>query len=116
MTADRHSPTSEAIKQAAQDIEQCVWRACNARKGRARDECLEEMDTEVILALGGLDRPQRLVAMDTIIGHLENQGVPMDLLDEIFQFSDISKAELDAWRMENATVDAATCVSAAPRI
>lgn len=102
------NPTPQDIQDATDEIERCLWRANECEQGRNRDRDLEDLDCEVISVLSGLDHDRQLEVMHAIVAHLEKlEGMPGELIDEMFAHSQVSRQQLDSWRLEKGTAAAA---------
>lgn len=98
---DSNSSEQDAVD-AIEEIERCLWRAQDAA-GDAREDHLDEADSEVMSLVRGLADEPRLVIMDRLVKHLEDQaGMDAGLIEEVFNYASISRQDLDAYRLSQA--------------
>ena len=108
-------PSPQEILDASEEIERCLWRVSEARSKSKKEEWFEEADSEVSSILSGLSRVDRLTVMDQVVAHQEKEGLDQELIKELFSAAQISKEDLDAFRLAQQT-PAAQAPRSSPRI
>jgi hypothetical protein len=99
-------PSDEAILDASEEIERCLWRA-NEGSRDSRKEWLGEMDSEVMSILRGLSDQERLIVLDRVVAHQEDKaGMPQDLIEEVFNYAALTREDLNAFRLSQQTPQA----------
>jgi len=96
-------PTFDQIQEHAEEIALCLWRHQESSDDPKDCQWLEEMDNEVLSLVSGLSSLEKNQVMDHVVKVLEDEDMPPELINYVFEHSGTSRVDLDAYRLSIAT-------------